>query len=92
MIEYLWQCGSLLLIVLGPVPFVASIVKLKRSITGTPCFSHDCLMALTVWCAMEVLIGLLLGSMQSLRLSPVLLSESALLLPGTAMLYYVRQQ
>ncbi len=90
MIDYLWQFVSFLLIVFGPVPCVVAITRLRRCAVGTPCLSHDCLMALTAWCAMEVLIGLLLGSMQCLRLNALLLSEAALLLAGTAALYYVR--
>lgn len=93
MIDYLWQCGSLLLIILGPVPCLASVRRLQgRSGAGTVRVSHDCLMMLTAWCGIEVLVGLFLGSMGCLRVDAVLLSESALLLIGTAIFHHVRRR
>lgn len=92
MMDYFWQCGSLLLIVLGPIPFVASVMHLQRRAVGTPCFARECLMVLTAWCGIEVLVGMCLGSIQSLRLHSVLISESALLLTGIAILSLLRRR
>ena len=90
MIEYLWQFGSLLLVLLGPVPGIAFLIRLQQHGADEPAFNRDCLMALTAWCTLEVLIGLVLGTMQALRLQPLLLSESVLLMAGMAMLYWGR--
>jgi hypothetical protein len=84
-LEHVWQLFAFVLILVAPIP--ASLTATSRArCNGPHVLAHTTLVLLTWWCALQCAIGIVLGSMDLLRLPFLLTAEIALLSTGLLLL------
>lgn len=89
--QHLWELIIFLAILLGPLPLCLSLILITESGQERPTLSHCVLVLLVGWCIIETCIGLLLGIVQRLTLSAVLMSELFSFLAGITFYAYIRR-
>jgi hypothetical protein len=90
-LQHIWDLALLLVIVFSPVPLGLWIVAITTH-RATLRFAHCSLVTLVVWCCLQTVIALLLGSFHALRLDALIVVEVMLLLMGLLLLRSSRNQ
>lgn len=82
-VNHLWQLILFGVIVAGPFPFSCLLTQLNQRENDQCSWSHLLLILGAGWSLIQVCLGLLLGSLEVLKLPTVILSEILLFLAGS---------
>ncbi|MGE5655776.1 MAG: hypothetical protein ACM37W_04105 [Actinomycetota bacterium] len=90
-VQHLWELVLWLVIITGPLPLCLCLVFIHQTQSDHRSFSHYLLIALTGWSVLEVCLGLILGSLQSLTLNRVAIWEIVLFILGLILFLALKQ-
>lgn len=85
--QHIWSLVLFLLIAAGPIPYCLLLCRASQSQSNRNSFTQGLLILLTGWMIAEVTVGLLLGMVNHLSLSWILLVETSLLISGLIVFY-----
>ncbi|OCR01564.1 hypothetical protein BCD67_18930 [Oscillatoriales cyanobacterium USR001] len=87
-IQHLWELILFLIIFISPLPLSLSFAVHNQREKYNSSFAHFCLVILTVWSIIQVVIGLILGSFEKLDLSSVIFTEIIIFIIGFSLIYW----
>lgn len=85
--QLVWPWLLSALIWLGPIPLAVWLVSRPQSAYENSAIAKLLLSTLTLWCLIQVALGLALGSVHQFALRPVLAIETTLAIAGLLLLY-----
>lgn len=85
--QYLWELILFLMIVVSPIPLNLSLAFENQKENSNYSFPHFLLVLLTGWSIAQVCIGLILGSIDRLNLSAVIIAEMLICAIGLILIY-----
>ncbi|MEG4321585.1 MULTISPECIES: hypothetical protein [unclassified Microcoleus] len=85
--QHLWELILFLMIVVGPIPLNLSLAFENQKENSNYSFPHFLLVLVTGWSIAQVCIGLILGSIDRLNLSAVIIAEILICAIGSILIY-----
>ncbi len=85
--QYLWELSLFLIIVVGPIPLSLSLAFENQNENSNYSFPHFFLVLLTGWSIAQVCTGLILGSVDRLNISAVIIAEIVICAIGSILIY-----
>lgn len=82
LLQHIGELALLCVILFSPLPLCLVSARLIANQTLVSGLAHSILLILTLWCVIQVCVGLLLGFVHDLFLTEVLITEALLLLAG----------
>ncbi|PSB17038.1 hypothetical protein C7B69_17455 [filamentous cyanobacterium Phorm 46] len=85
--QHLWELILFLIIVVGPIPLNLSLAFENQKENSNYSFPHFLLVLLTGWSVVQVCTGLILGSVDRLNISAVIIAEIVICAIGLILIY-----
>lgn len=82
LLQHIWELALFCTLLVSPLPLCLASIQLVATKTLISSFTHSILLILTLWCVIQVCVGLLLGLFHHLFLTEVLIVEVLLFLSG----------
>lgn len=87
-VQHLWEFSLFLIVLIGPIPLCLSFAFRNQNENPNNSFAHFLLVLLTAWTIVQVSTGLILGSLDRLNISAIILAEILIFAIASTLIYY----
>jgi hypothetical protein len=89
--QHLWELILFLIVLVGPIPLCLSLAGWNFKENSNSSFAHFLLVIMTGWSSIQLLTGLILGSLDRLNLSAVIIAQLIIFALGILAIEYIKK-